>query len=87
MYHQILVHHIVCNHVIISILTHAYSTTACTIGSIRLVEGSNDLEGRVEVCRNGPYGAVYGTVCDDYWDTRDAIVVCRQLGYTSGINV
>ena len=51
---------------------------ACTDGSIRLVGGSTSNEGRVELC----FGGIWGTVCDNRWDTSAARVACRQLGYS-----
>ena len=53
---------------------------------MRLVGGSADYEGRLEICVNN----VWGTVCYgnsrysygyNYWQQRDGQVVCRQLGY------
>ncbi|XP_073339194.1 lysyl oxidase homolog 3B [Pagrus major] len=43
---------------------------------IRIVGGRSTYEGRVEV----QVGSKWGTVCSTGWTTREAMVVCRQLG-------
>ena len=37
-------------------------------------------EGRVEVFWNNKWS----TICDNGWDDNDAVVVCKQLGYSGG---
>lgn len=48
----------------------------CVHGSVSLVGGSSGMEGTVLICING----LWGSICDDFWDIRDANVVCRQMG-------
>ncbi len=60
------------------------SAVCSTDWEMRLVNGGSSLEGRLEICLNG----VWGTICDQSWDDRDAGVACSQMGYSArGISV
>ena len=50
----------------------------CVDGDVRLVGGSDVSEGTVEVC----FDNLWGLVTQTGWDTNDAQVICRQLGYS-----
>ena len=55
-----------------------YFALACSDWDLRLANGANEMQGRLEVCFN----EAWGTVCDDFWGTEDAQVVCYQLGFS-----
>ena len=66
----------------------SYVIFADFVARIRLADGPNLQTGRVEVYTNGTGGldnALWGTICDDYWDILDARVICHQLGYPDAV--
>ena len=45
--------------------------------------GSSTAVGRVEICLSGKWG----TIADANWNLNAVAVVCRQLGYASGLTL
>lgn len=63
--------------------SHSDASTAmddCEDGDVGLVGGPNSTVGRLEVCIN----RAWGTVCNRRFGTNEALVVCQQLGFSSG---
>nr|XP_060631504.1 macrophage receptor MARCO isoform X1 [Anolis sagrei ordinatus]XP_060631511.1 macrophage receptor MARCO isoform X1 [Anolis sagrei ordinatus] len=48
---------------------------------VRLIGGVR--RGRIEIQHNG----VWGTICNDDWDAKDGIVICRMLGFQNVVEV
>ena len=61
--------------------THQQTHTDEPELAIRLVNGVNESEGRVEIL----YNNTWGTICDNTWDLNDARVVCRHLGFSGAL--
>jgi CD163 antigen len=53
----------------------------CEDGDLRLIGGTSEKEGRVEIC----IGNEWGTVCDDSFLNEEVTVACRLLGFGPGI--
>ncbi|XP_022110130.1 scavenger receptor cysteine-rich type 1 protein M130-like [Acanthaster planci] len=59
----------------------AVACSPITDYAVRLKGGASWYEGRVEVYHEGSGHSYWGTVCNDFWGTKDAKVICRQLKY------
>jgi hypothetical protein len=62
---------------IFNLLSVSSTLSNCESGEVRLAGGSQDYQGRVEVC----ISKAWGTVCDQNWDFRDGNLICQQLGF------
>jgi deleted-in-malignant-brain-tumors protein 1 len=49
----------------------------CEEGKVRLQDGTDPSNGRVEVCHHG----IWGSVCSNQWNISKACVLCKQLGF------
>ena len=65
------------------VIAHSKPLTAsCNDGDLKLVGGTSENEGRLEVCLNRRWGTIDG----EGWTDTETEAACNQLGYsTSGI--
>ena len=54
-------------------------TAECADGDLKLLGGSSNKEGALQVC----YYQRWGTISGDGWTAVDTLVACRQLGFNS----
>ena len=66
-------HHILYIHLFNTLVDSSYQE-----GSIRLVGGDYNWEGRVEIF----YSGTWSTISDNSWTNSDTAVVCRQLRHS-----
>ena len=50
---------------------------------LRLVGGNSENDGRLEIFFNGEWN----TICSKRWNSRAALVACKQLGFSFGISI
>ncbi|XP_078312996.1 uncharacterized protein LOC111133966 isoform X2 [Crassostrea virginica] len=62
---------------------HCTVTTTGVPTLVRLVNGKQETEGRVELLHDGKWG----TVCDDDFDKADGDVICKMIGYKEASQV
>nr|XP_054762225.1 scavenger receptor cysteine-rich domain-containing group B protein-like [Lytechinus pictus] len=67
--------------IVFAVSSTAVSPPGVGEGSVRLVDGPTELEGRVEIF----YNSVWTPVCDTAFGNEEAEVVCRQLGFDAAI--
>ncbi|XP_036431295.1 LOW QUALITY PROTEIN: deleted in malignant brain tumors 1 protein-like [Colossoma macropomum] len=67
-------HHVLRSH--LKCFSSSYQRQCSNHLPLRLRGGEGICSGRLEVYHNSEWGSI----CNDLWDTRDAQVVCRQLG-------
>ena len=60
----------------------ADTTDSGTEGDLRLIGGTGNGNGRLEIYRNGRWG----TICSNDWDKNATQVACRQLNFTVGLS-
>ena len=69
---------------VFSLSAHDSKYSNCTDGEVRLVGGSTEYEGTVQICLN----RAWGTVCDRYgFGYEEAQTVCNALGHTTPGNI